>query len=403
VLNSAGGGAAMSAVALMRELARDGILSAAVCFDAGTPEERQELHDAVRGELMFTMLYWWNRKLRMPLWKRALIEARQIVRTRWSLGSAARVAECASRWRADLIHTNTMLTPEGGLAARQLGLPHVWHVRELLGPGNPFRIAHEGADFGRYMSAHCSKIVANSHASAAPIRGWVPDGMLEIVPNGIDVSRFQPRASEPGRVVVGMVGNLTSRSKKHALLVDAAARVDRSLPITWRIYGQDPSRGGAVHGDAYIDALHARIAAAGLSDRFEWPGFDSDPARIMSQIDVLVHPADNESFGRVAVEAMAASLPVIGAKGGGLAEIVADNETGLLAERDDAVDLAAKIESLVRDPARRREMGHAGRRRAEAMYSLTACAQGVKRVYELAMDRPLQSDRSRSSRAALGL
>ena len=158
-----------------------------------------------------------------------------------------------------------------------------------------------------------------------------------------------------------------------------------------------------MHGDAYIDALHARIAAAGLSHRFEWPGFDSDPARIMSQIDVLVHPADNESFGRVAVEAMAASIPVVGTKGGGLAEIVADNETGLLAEPDDAVDLAAKIESLVRDPARRREMGHAGRRRAEAMYSLTACAQGVKRVYELAMDRPLQSDRSRSSRAALGL
>jgi len=327
----------------------------------------------------------------MPLWRRPLAEAKQMLMTRWGLGSAARVAEFAVQTKADLIHTNTILTPEGGLAARRLGLPHVWHLRELLGPGHPFRLAREGAAFGAYMDQYCSKLVANSHASAALVRDWVSDGLLAIVPNGIDLSRFAPRgaAAHPGKFVVGMVGNLTSRTKKHALFVEAAARVDRQLPIEWRIYGHDPSEGGRRAADPYIDVLHARIAALGLTERFVWPGFVSDPSHIMSEIDLLVHPADNESFGRVVVEAMAAGLPVVGVRGGGVAEIVRDGETGLLAEKDDAADLAARIEQVGRDPELARRLGAAGRQRAQANYSLAACAAGIVEVYEQAMKRPL--------------
>src|SRR5262249_2158737 len=109
----------------------------------------------------------------------------------------------------------------------------------------------------------------------------------------------------------------------------------------------------------------------------------------MSEIDLLVHPADNESFGRVVVEAMAAGLPVVGVSGGGVAEIIVPGTTGLVAQKDDPAALAACIEELVRDPARGWAMGAAGRERAIAQYSLSACAEGMVRVYEAAMRRPL--------------
>lgn len=391
VLNSASGGAALSTLGLIASFRREGIAACAVCHDAGNRQEREALRAATGGEVLFTTLYWWNRKIRAPLWKRPLSELRQMLRTGWSRRSTALVARFAAAHAAELIHTNTLTTPEGGLAARQLGLPHVWHMRELVGPGNPFRLPHEGASFGRYMQAHCSKLVANSHASADQVRSWVNEELLEVVPNGIDLARFQPRTgpAQPGRVVVAMVGNLTSRSKKHALFVEAAARVDRSLPIEWRIYGHDPSAGGTRHGDAYVDALHARLAQRGIADRFVWPGHVDDPARIMAEIDVLVHPADNESFGRVVVEAMATGLPTVGARGGGVGEIIDDAATGLLANPDDAADLAAQIEKLARDPQLRAKLGTAGRRRAEDKYSLEACAAGILRVYDQAMSRPL--------------
>jgi glycosyltransferase involved in cell wall biosynthesis len=197
-----------------------------------------------------------------------------------------------------------------------------------------------------------------------------------------------------------MVGNLTSRSKKHQLLVEAASLVDRNLPIDWRIYGHDPSRGGTVEGDPYIDALHRQIARVGLSSRFCFPGYVADQAAIMSEIDLLVHPADNESFGRVVVEAMAAGLPVVGVRGGGVAEIVEHGATGLLAAPDDARELARCIEQLAGDPERRRKMGTAGRQRAEARYSIAACTAGILRVYEMAMTQPVGRTRATSSIAA---
>ncbi len=226
VLNSAGGGAALSTLGLVESLAAEGIRSCAVCHDAGTSEERQQLLDAMHGAVLFTRLYWWNRKTRMPLWKRPLAEAKQVMLTGRGVASASRVARFAVEHDADLIHTNTILTPEGGTAARRLGLPHVWHLRELVGPGNPFRLPLEGPPLGRYMVPRCSKLVANSQTSAAQIRGWLPDGLLEIVPNGIDIARFQPRnpTTCAGPLVVAMVGSLTSRSKKHELFIDAASR-----------------------------------------------------------------------------------------------------------------------------------------------------------------------------------
>ena len=139
VLNDAGGGAALSAIGLIESHRRQGIESCAVCHESGTLEERQRLLDVTRGDVLFTPLYWWNKKIRARFWKRPLIEAKQIWETRWTRSSTRRVMEFAVRHQADLIHTNTILTPEGGLAARRLGLPHVWHLRELLGPGMPFR------------------------------------------------------------------------------------------------------------------------------------------------------------------------------------------------------------------------------------------------------------------------
>ncbi len=391
VLNSPTGGAALSTLGLIAEMARRGIRSCAVCDTTGYEADQQVVADAVEGRAVFTKLYWTNRKIRSALWKRPIHEVRQLLQTGFQRGSTKQVIQLARKCGADLIHTNTIVTSEGGLAARRLSMPHVWHLREMVGPGQPIRLPFEGARFGPFLESHCSKLIANSQASAALVRDFVPPGLMEVVPNGIDLARFTPRRApnRSGRVVVAMVANLTARWKKHALFIEAAARVDRSLPIEWRLYGHDPSRGGTIPGDPYIDSLHAQIARAGLADRFTWPGFAADPAEIMSQIDLLVHSADHESFGRAVVEGMAAGLAVVGVRGGGVGEIVQHGETGYLAEVDNPQDLAAGIEQLVGNPQLRATMGLAGRQRAESTYSLEACATGVLRVYEMAMARPL--------------
>ena len=361
VLNSAGGGAALSTLSLITALAGEEIGACAVCHDAGSADERERLREAVNGRVLFRPLYWWNRKIRAALWKRPLLELRQVVSTGWSYGSAAAVARFATTHGADLIHTNTFLTPEGGIVARRLGLPHVWHLRELLGPGQPFQLSRHGERLRRYVERHASLIVANSAASAAAAGDSLPAEMVRVVPNGIDLSAFTPRGGQrrPDRhLVVGMVAALTSRTNRHALFIKAASRLSAVSNVEFRIYGLDPAAHGS--SDSYAAELHRQVAAAGLSERFRFAGHVDEPARIMAELDILVHPAENESFGRVAVEAMAAGLPVVGVRGGGIGEIVVDRVTGLLAASHDAAGLAACIEQLVRGPAQAACMGSRG-------------------------------------------
>lgn len=396
VLNSAGGGAALSTLSLVEALAGEGISACAVCHDAGSADERERLREAVSGRVLFRPLYWWNRKIRAARWKRPLLALRQIASTGWSYGSAAAIARFATAQGADLIHTNTFLTPEGGIVARRLGLPHVWHLRELLGPGQPFQLSRHGARLRRYVERHASLIVANSAASAAAAGDSLPAELVRIVPNGIDLAAFTPRR-EPrplgSPTVVGMVAALTSRTKRHALFVEVARRLhENDLPnVEFRIYGLDPAADG--RSDSYAAGIHRLVTEAGLDRIFRFAGHVADPARIMSELDILVPPAENESFGRVAVEAMAAGLPVVGVRGGGIGEIVVDGVTGLLTAPHDAAGLADRIKRLLVDPDLAQQLGAAGRVRAETHYSLAAYAKGVLSVYEEALGHPVRAGR----------
>lgn len=379
VMNSASGGAAVSTLDLIRINRAQGIDSVVVCNQAGLPEDLQRVRDAVDGRALFRPLYWMNRKIRSPLWKRPAIEAYQWWRTGGTLRSTRDVVEFASKHGADLIHTNTILTPEGGKAARRLGLPHVWHVRELIGPGAPFRFYRPGRMFGRYLERLSTLVVANSQTTADKLRNMVSSDVLRVVPNGIDVHRFsRVRAADTKPVVVAMAANLT-QWKKHHLFIEAAALVDPSLPVEFRLYGHIPPT------PELQAPLHALIAKHGLESRLKLMGFVGDPRRVMGEIDVLAHTTDQESFGRVFVEAMAASLPVIAMRGGAAPEIVVDGVTGLLATPDSAIEVARHIERIVRDPELRLRLGQAGRERAVQEFSLERCVEGMRNVYREAM------------------
>ena len=192
-----------------------------MCDEARTAEEREALADATQGETMFTPLYWWNRKVRSAAWKRPAIEVRQLIRTRARVGALGHVVRGARQWQAELIHTNTILTPEGGRAAQLVGLGQVWHLRELIGRDKLFHLPLEGPALGRYLMAHAPVVVANSTVSAGAVSSLLAPGRLEVIPNGIDLAAFEGINRRPtGRVVAEWsrtsprAGRSTCRSSK---------------------------------------------------------------------------------------------------------------------------------------------------------------------------------------------
>lgn len=389
VMHSASGGAAVSTRGLIGALAERGIQSSAVCATFGNEPDKQALLRVTEGRTLFTNVYWWNRKTRATLWKRPLLELLQWTKTGGTVLSTRRVAQFANQTGSELIHTNTLCLLEGGKAALSLGLPHVWHARELAGPGQYMEFPLSGRPFGRKLESLSSTVVANSEAMAALLRPYMDPAKLALVHNGIDIAAFEPTDSpekRPGSVVVSMVANLTSMGKEHGLFIEAAGRIQQP-GVEFRIYGDDHASG--VLATRYIAALRRRTEELGLGGSLRFCGYVDSPSAIMLESDIVVHPAGNESFGRSVVEAMAAGLPVVGVAAGGVGETVLDGVTGFLVPEHDAASLGEAIAFLIASPGRRLEMGQAGRRRAEEHFSLDACARGVIDVYAASMTRPL--------------
>ena len=182
VLNGASGGAAESTIELARQLTTLGVTNFALCQQPRDPELAQAFSLHFDGPVQFAKLYSWNRRTRTTALFRPAAAGLQLVRTKAALASARVAMKAIAQWNVDLVHTNTFLTPEGAIAARSLGLPHIWHVRELFGPGRPFRVRGEGSRMTNALAT--SDIVANSPTTSDCFRAVFPGKEVTLIPNG---------------------------------------------------------------------------------------------------------------------------------------------------------------------------------------------------------------------------
>lgn len=138
----------------------------------------------------------------------------------------------------------------------------------------------------------------------------------------------------------------------------------------------DPRLGAArlrIAGDGeQLQALRARARSLGVDSRTEFLGAVVDMPSFWRSTDLAVAPSREvvESFGMSAVEAMACGKPVVATENGGLAEVVADGETGRIVPRGDVPALVSAIGDYLEDGERRAAHGLAGRRRCELKYSI---------------------------------
>jgi glycosyltransferase involved in cell wall biosynthesis len=118
-----------------------------------------------------------------------------------------------------------------------------------------------------------------------------------------------------------------------------------------------------------------------LGDRLIWAGARPDIANVMAALDVLLHCAEREPFGRVLVEAAAMQVPVIAFRGGGPDEIVEDGQTGYLVEPHDVHAMARAATSVLANEQCRRAMGRAGRARALALFAPERNVHLIEDIY----------------------
>ena len=232
-----------------------------------------------------------------------------------------------------------------------------------------------------YNGAVDAVVAISEGVRAALLRGGVRPERVRVVPSAVDLDRIAapPDARERVRgawgaaqddVVVLVPGALEAR-KGHAVLLQAAALLaaggERRLRYVF--CGDGTAREALVR------------AAAPLGDAVRFEGFRDDIGACLAAADVVALPSLHEGLGVAALEGAAAARPVVASRVGGLAETVADGETGLLVPPGDAAELAAALRTLAADAALRARLGAAGRERVLARYSVARMAEGTLACY----------------------
>ena len=272
-------------------------------------------------------------------------------------------------------YSNLLLIPVARMARVQVVIGSHRQLGDLL---TPLQFDLQNAVFRL-----CDRIVCNSKAAAARLttRGLSPEKIV-VIPNAVSPEIFAiARARKPGPVArpfrVGMMARM-SVSKDYALLLQAAARLrSRSLNIQFFLIGDGPQR----------LALESLTRTMGLTGQVNFLGERRDLGNVLAQLDISVLASSSESSPNAITESMAAGLPVVASRVGGIPELVSHGQNGFLIPCDDDVALAASIEYLAENPKLCAWLGRNAHQFAYQNFRLEDVCNLYEQLYEKLLDQ----------------
>jgi starch synthase len=314
----------------------------------------------------------------------------------------------------ELVHSHTWYANMAGHLSKLLyGAPHVitahsleplrpWKA-EQLGGGYALsswaeQTAYEGADALIAVSGGMRGDLLRAYPAVDPAR-------VHVVHNGIDVEEYRPDPAtdvlenhgiDPNRKSVVFVGRIT-RQKGLPHLLRAARKVLPGVQLVICAGAPDNPEIQAEVTALVEELRRERQGIVWITDMLP----KQQVVQILSHATVFVCPSVYEPMGIVNLEAMACQVPVVATATGGIPEVVADGETGLLVPIEQVDDgtgtpvdagqfeaaLADRINTVLDDPPRARRMGAAGRHRAVEHFSWTAAAARTLNIYEQVLAR----------------
>jgi starch synthase len=294
----------------------------------------------------------------------------------------------------DLVHSHTWYANLAGhLAAMLYGVPHVMTVHSLE-PLRPWKAEQLGGGYA--LSSWCERtaveaaaaIIAVSDGMRADVLSAYPrvdPDRVHVIRNGIDTVEYTPDPAidvlerygvDPSRPAVVFVGRVT-RQKGLPVLLKAAARIDPTAQLVICAGQADTAELEAEVEELAGQLREVRSGVIWLSGMLA----KREVIQLLSHATLFACPSLYEPLGIVNLEAMACGTAVVASRVGGIPEVVADGETGLLVPPGDPGELAEAINALVREPERAAAMGRQGRQRAIDEFGWTALAAQTTGLY----------------------
>ena len=308
----------------------------------------------------------------------------------------------------DLLHSHTWYTNFAGHVGSLFhGVPHVITAHSLE-PMRPWKEEQLGGGYRvsswveRTAYNDASAVIAVSHGMRDDVLRSYPavdPSRVHVVHNGIDtnVYRNDPDTTtlgehgiDPSRPYVLFVGRIT-RQKGLVHLLRAALQFNDELVLVMCASAADTPEIEVETASAVraLRAVRGHDAVVWIEQQVPRPAL----IQLFSHAVAFVCPSVYEPLGIVNLEAMACETAVVASDVGGIPEVVADGETGILVHYDASDpsgfenDFTAAVNSIASDPARAEQMGRTGRERAVAQFGWGAIAERTMDVYRTALDQ----------------
>ncbi|GIO36790.1 glycosyl transferase [Paenibacillus antibioticophila] len=208
---------------------------------------------------------------------------------------------------------------------------------------------------------------------------------IDLTYNFVDPREYYPRNTcncksdfaEPGEKVLMHISNFRP-VKRVGDVVEVFKKVQEQMPAKLLFVGEGPD----------LPKIQWKIREMGIEDKVHFLGKQDDIAQVISMADLLLLPSEKESFGLVALEAMACGVPTVGSIAGGIPELITHGETGYLAPIGDVDAMAEHCLTLLTQPEKMKRFREACLYRAKNDFS----SERMMRTYESIYYRVLQRE-----------
>lgn len=313
----------------------------------------------------------------------------------YDLSLASKLAQVAKMQQLDLLHVHYAI-PHAvcALLAKQMVGEQLKVVTTLHGTDiTVLAQDHSISDLIRYAINKSDAVTAVSDDLIKETRRTLDiDRDIDLTYNFVDkrvyypreVSKLKKEFADPGDKILIHISNF--RPVKRVLdVVDIFAHVHAHTPSRLLFVGEGPE----------LSKVMQRVKELGLSERVIFCGKQDDVAEIISLADVMLLPSEKESFGLVALEAMACGVPTVGSIAGGIPELVTDGETGYLAPIGDTESMAAAVLRLLNDDALYQRVSEACLSRARTTFCNELITLQYEEIYYRVLGRPFPYEEQR--------
>ncbi len=309
----------------------------------------------------------------------------------YSLALAVALHDTARKHELDLLHVH-------------YAIPHAtsaWIAHEMLGEQTDLKIVTtlHGTDItlvGLHPSFHAITrfSILKSHGLTAvseflrreTVRDFrVPEQRIEVIPNFIDTSVYRPGLEPSHRATLAPDGE---KIVMHISNFRAVKRVEDVVVIFARMSAEHPARLVLVGDGPERPRVLLRAEELGVRDKVLFLGKHTSVHELLSCADLFLLPSASESFGLVALEAMACGAPVVASNIGGLPEVIEAGTTGYMFDVGDIQGMSEAGVRVLADDDLRASMSEAGRVLAEERFSAGRVVSLYEQYYEQVLGAP---------------